>query len=77
VIRVADAFDAMLTHRFYRPALTPEAAIEIIHIGSGTEFDPRCAWALLRIVLRNPPNLPISAGKGLLPRVVEAVQLVA
>lgn len=52
VIRVADAFDAMTTSRCYRPALTNESAIDVIHRGSGREFDPKCAWALLRVLRR-------------------------
>lgn len=52
LIRVADAFDAMTSHRPYRPALTAEAAMAEIHRGSGREFDPRCALALLRILGR-------------------------
>lgn len=50
IIRVADAFDAMTTDRAYRPALTPESAMKIIETGSGKEFDPVCAAALLRIL---------------------------
>jgi HD-GYP domain-containing protein (c-di-GMP phosphodiesterase class II) len=61
LIRVADAFDAMTTHRSYRPAHTAEAAMAEIHRGSGREFDPRCALALLRILGR--------AGRGELRRV--------
>jgi HD-GYP domain-containing protein (c-di-GMP phosphodiesterase class II) len=52
LIRVADAFDAMTTHRSYRPAHTPEAAMAEIQRSSGREFDPRCALALLRILRR-------------------------
>jgi HD-GYP domain-containing protein (c-di-GMP phosphodiesterase class II) len=52
LIRVADAFDAMTTDRAYRPALTPESAMKVIESGSGREFDPACAAALLRILRR-------------------------
>jgi putative nucleotidyltransferase with HDIG domain len=52
VIRVADAFDAMTTDRCYRPAHTTESAMDVIHRGSGQVFDPRCAWALLRVLRR-------------------------
>jgi hypothetical protein len=49
---LVDAFDAMTTDRAYRPALTAESALKQIENGSGREFDPRCAVALLRIVRR-------------------------
>jgi HD-GYP domain-containing protein (c-di-GMP phosphodiesterase class II) len=52
VIRVVDAFDAMTTDRAYRPAFTAESALKQIETGSGREFDPRCAVALLIIVRR-------------------------
>jgi len=52
IIRVADAFDAMTTKRSYRPALTPELAMDTIHAGGGREFDERCVWALLRVLRR-------------------------
>ncbi|HLH44152.1 MAG TPA: HD-GYP domain-containing protein [Bryobacteraceae bacterium] len=52
VIRVADAFDAMTSDRAYRPGLTAEAALKEIESGSGRQFDPSCAAALLRVVRR-------------------------
>jgi HD-GYP domain-containing protein (c-di-GMP phosphodiesterase class II) len=68
LIRVADAFDAMTTHRSYRPAHTAEAAMAEIQRGSGREFDPRCALALLRILRREPRGeLRHAAGCDLIP----------
>jgi HD-GYP domain-containing protein (c-di-GMP phosphodiesterase class II) len=40
IVRVADAFDAMITDRVYRPACTPEFAIEQIKAGAARQFDP-------------------------------------
>jgi HD-GYP domain-containing protein (c-di-GMP phosphodiesterase class II) len=40
VIAVADTFDAIVTNRPYRPAMSPQAAREIIVELSGTHFDP-------------------------------------
>ncbi len=50
IIKVADAFDAMLSNRPYRDSLGVERAIREIEDGSGTEFDPRVADVFLRLV---------------------------
>jgi HD-GYP domain-containing protein (c-di-GMP phosphodiesterase class II) len=47
LVAVADAFDAMTTHRPYRPALTYEAAAREIETGAGVQFDPDIARAFL------------------------------
>jgi putative nucleotidyltransferase with HDIG domain len=44
---LADTFDAMTSHRPYRPALSNEAARDEIIRCSGTQFDPRCVQAFL------------------------------
>jgi HD-GYP domain-containing protein (c-di-GMP phosphodiesterase class II) len=78
VIRVADAFDAMTTDRAYRPAFTPESAMEAIHAGSGREFDPRCARAFLRkLRLRGSQTISAGAAGDLLPVCSEALLLTA
>jgi HD-GYP domain-containing protein (c-di-GMP phosphodiesterase class II) len=41
IIHVADAYDAMTTHRPYRQAMTHEQAIAILRRNAGTQFDPR------------------------------------
>jgi putative two-component system response regulator len=51
IIHLADALDAMLTSRPYRPALEPLAALEQIRDGSGAQFCPRCVAALDRVML--------------------------
>jgi diguanylate cyclase (GGDEF)-like protein len=51
IIHLADALDAMLTARPYRPALAPLEAIEQVRTGSGTQFCPRCVEALDRLML--------------------------
>lgn len=40
IVCIADAFDAMLSVRSYRPAQEKEAAIQELHNKKGTQFDP-------------------------------------
>lgn len=41
ITAVADVFDALLSARAYRPAMTVDEALEIIKAGRGSHFDPR------------------------------------
>ena len=50
-IFVCDAYEAMTTDRPYRPALTPEAAVDELRANSGTQFDP----ALVDLFLERLP----------------------
>ncbi len=47
IVAVADVFDAMLSDRCYRPALSVRETAETIAAESGTHFDPGVAAALL------------------------------
>ncbi len=38
-IAIIDSYDAMTTHRTYRPAMLPHQAIEALYAGSGTLYD--------------------------------------
>jgi HD-GYP domain-containing protein (c-di-GMP phosphodiesterase class II) len=49
IVAVADAFDAMTSDRPYRRALPLELAFEEIRKRAGTQFDPDCAAAFLRL----------------------------
>jgi len=48
VLAVADAFDAMVSERVYRPALAPEEAALELRAGTGTQFDGQVVEAFLR-----------------------------
>lgn len=48
IIAVADTFDAMITDRPYRKALSVETALEEIRKCSGKQFDPEVAKAFLK-----------------------------
>ena len=49
---LADAYSAMTTDRPYRKGFSPERAIDEIHKGSGTQFDPDFAVAFVDLIER-------------------------
>jgi HD-GYP domain-containing protein (c-di-GMP phosphodiesterase class II) len=47
ILTVCDVFDALTSHRVYRPApFTPDAALDLLRGETGTAFDGRCVAAL-------------------------------
>ena len=50
VIAICDAWQAMITDRPYRPALTQEAALAELRAGAGTQFDPDLVEAFVESV---------------------------
>ena len=49
VVLVADAFDAITSHRSYQPALSVDFAIHEITANSGTQFDPAVVEAFMSL----------------------------
>jgi len=47
IIAVADAFDAMISHRPYRRAMPLDVALAELNDNKGGQFDPHCAASLL------------------------------
>ena len=47
ITAVADVFDALLTDRSYRAAMTEQEAVAVIEEGRGTHFDPQIVDALV------------------------------
>ncbi len=47
IVAVADVFDALLSDRSYRPAMSVDEATKLIEEGRGTHFDPQIADILL------------------------------
>lgn len=41
ILSVADVFDAVTSHRDYRPAMLPHKGLEILYAGSGTQFEAK------------------------------------
>ena len=56
IILVADTVEAMTSDRPYRNALTLDAVVSEITKYSGTQFDPSCASAFLRLLDREAEN---------------------
>ena len=50
VVAVADAFLAMLEHRPYRAARSPQAALDELLACAGSQFDPACVDALVAAI---------------------------
>ncbi len=45
IVALADCFEAVVSHRPYRPALGAEVALDIVQKGSGASFDPKVVQA--------------------------------
>lgn len=56
VIAVADAWDAMVSHRAYRQAMDLDLALGEMERGRGTQFEPRLVDAFI-VMLRERPDL--------------------
>ena len=50
IIAVADAYDAMSSRRSYRDVLPQEVVREEIRKGRGTQFDPKFADIILKMI---------------------------
>ncbi len=61
ILSIADAYDAMLSPRPYRPPLTEMEAQENIRRGSGTQFDPGLVELFLAVVRRSAPVTVVAA----------------
>lgn len=58
IVLVADAFDAITSHRAYQPALSTDFAVSEIINNSGTQFDPGVVTAFLTIIERDGVPVP-------------------
>lgn len=71
ILAVADAYDAMVTRRPYKPNMTQEQALAEIRRCTGTQFDPKVVESFFRLATRGAlprgeasdvdPNAPTSA----------------
>jgi len=58
IVKVADAFDAMMSDRPYRASLGQTRAEEELEHGKGTEFDPSVADAFLKLLRDGRVHVP-------------------
>ena len=56
VVAVCDAFDAMVSDRPYRPALSVGEALQELARGAGTQFDSAVVTAFLDALAERPPS---------------------
>lgn len=56
IVAIADAFDAMLSHRPYRPALSPAKALAQLEAGAGKQWDQRLVEIFVTWVNKQPPT---------------------
>jgi HD-GYP domain-containing protein (c-di-GMP phosphodiesterase class II) len=59
IISVADSYDAMITNRSYRKALSSAVALDTIKTQAGSQFDPKvveCFVELIEVDLFVPPK---------------------
>jgi putative two-component system response regulator len=52
IVSVCDVYDALRTPRAYRPAWTPQRALEFVEEGTGTMFDAGIARAFAAMMRR-------------------------
>src|SRR5207247_10635464 len=62
VLAVADAFDAMISPRPYRPALPASEALAEIDRCAGTQFDPVVAGLFVELCRAEAPRLLVADG---------------
>lgn len=61
---MADSFDAMTSHRVYKPAMLPHQAMEVLYTGSGTLFDQHKLEIFRDKVAIYPPGLSVRLSTG-------------
>jgi HD-GYP domain-containing protein (c-di-GMP phosphodiesterase class II) len=67
IIAVCDAYDAMTSHRVYRPALPYERVVAELTAGRGTQWHEKAVDALLELVTEQkivPYAAPVAAAVG-------------
>jgi putative two-component system response regulator len=54
IVAVCDAYDAMISDRPYRVAMTSQAAAATLRAGAGTQWDPRLVKLFMVTILHSP-----------------------
>jgi len=58
IIMACDAYEAMITPRPYRPAMSRDQAVGELRAGSGSIYDPEVVEALLDLLGEDRPTVP-------------------
>ncbi|MDY6853358.1 MAG: HD-GYP domain-containing protein [Thermodesulfobacteriota bacterium] len=75
IITIADVFDALTSHRIYRPApFSPDRALEIMLEKSGEDYDPIILKVFVNMLGRYPMGTLLKLDTGELALVVESPQ---
>lgn len=63
-VALADSYDAMTSHRIYRPAMLPHQAAEVLYAGAGTLYEQRKLELFRDRVAIYPPGLSVKLSTG-------------
>ncbi|OXL82021.1 histidine kinase [Paenibacillus sp. SSG-1] len=63
-VALADSYDAMTSHRVYRPAMLPHQAAEVLYGGAGTLYDQKKLELFRDKVAIYPPGLSVKLSTG-------------
>ncbi|WP_226666377.1 HD-GYP domain-containing protein [Metabacillus litoralis] len=64
ILSVADVFDAVTSHRVYRPAMLPHQGMELLYSGSGTQFDLQQLKMFKNCIAIYPQGLTVKLNDG-------------
>ncbi|WNF38756.1 HD-GYP domain-containing protein [Bacillaceae bacterium IKA-2] len=64
ILSVADVFDAVTSHRVYRPAMLPHTGLELLYAGSGTQFESRQVELFKGCIAIYPQGLTVKLNDG-------------
>jgi HD-GYP domain-containing protein (c-di-GMP phosphodiesterase class II) len=64
ILAVCDVYEALTSHRPYRPAWPRQEAVDWIASLAGTAFDPACVEAFLAVAAEGIPTVPRGNGGG-------------
>jgi hypothetical protein len=66
IMSVCDVYDALVSDRVYRPAWSPQRALEHLREEVGTAFDAKCVAALEAVLAREQPARQVSGASAAL-----------
>ncbi|MED4531653.1 HD-GYP domain-containing protein [Metabacillus fastidiosus] len=64
ILSVADVFDAVTTHRVYRPGMLPHQGLELLYSGFGTHFESKQVQLFKECIAIYPEGLTVKLNDG-------------